>query len=508
MSAGFLQGDLNKMRRGTAFPTSRKVSLTLDSFDKGINLKFDQALTSMDYARYIQNFSFETGALKEGMGFDSLFSKISSGNELTILENDLKNIGSIERVFYFYKYNQEKLSREDKLIFITSTLEAYYIGLYDTQKQLSKLRNIKFTSIPVGARYRLNGEDVIIFSSETDNMIVWNGEEDAYSVLDAPKISSMAVHYERLFATTTGEKNSIWFSDDLDPTNWTLGLDEAGFIELIDERGALLKVVSFLDYVYIFREYGITRLSAFGDQSQFNVSNLYVSSGKIYPDSVSICGDKIIFLASDGLYRFDGVDTTKILSSIEEGFLNIDNSDAISCYCQSSYFLACNFIDKKSGDYLNTLLEIDAETMKLKNITKGVQIKSLMSFSLGSDNLVVATVKTDKENAFLPSILVKNGQYFGNSLEKTWISQESTLGDLYHKKLLTTISIENSCPLVLTIMSGGREHAFELDETKDVNVINCQIALYKFSFKIQSKAKLANIKNLKFEFKRLERKKL
>ena len=109
-------------------------------------------------------------------------------------------------------------------------------------------------------------------------MVVWDGVSDPYEVLDAPKISSMALHYERLFATVDGEKNSVWFSDDLDPTNWSMSLDEAGFIELIDERGALLKVVSFLDYIYIFREYGISRLTAYGDQTSFSVSNLFVSS--------------------------------------------------------------------------------------------------------------------------------------------------------------------------------------------------------------------------------------
>ena len=93
----------------------------------------------------------------------------------------------------------------------------------------------------------------MIVTSPTDEMLVYNGVDEAYRVAQAPKISSMTVHYERLFATSTGESNQIWFSKELDPINWDINLESAGFIEMNDERGALLKVMSFLDYVYVFR---------------------------------------------------------------------------------------------------------------------------------------------------------------------------------------------------------------------------------------------------------------
>ena len=67
--------------------------------------------------------------------------------------------------------------------------------------------------------------------------------------------TSMDIHYERLFVTTTNEKSKVLFSDDLDPTLWSIDLSEAGFIEMVDERGALNRVISFNDYLYIFRDY-------------------------------------------------------------------------------------------------------------------------------------------------------------------------------------------------------------------------------------------------------------
>ena len=37
---------------------------------------------------------------------------------------------------------------------------------------------------------------------------------------DVPAISSVALYAGRLFATSSGDENILWFSDDLNPMNW------------------------------------------------------------------------------------------------------------------------------------------------------------------------------------------------------------------------------------------------------------------------------------------------
>ena len=110
----------------------------------------------------------------------------------------------------------------------------------------------------------------------------------------------MCVHGERLFLTDSSNHNSLWFSDDFDPTNWNVSLSEAGFIDMIGEKGRLLKVISFGGYIYVFRSYGITRVTAYGNQKSFSVADLFVSSGKIRGESITVCGDCVLFFASDG----------------------------------------------------------------------------------------------------------------------------------------------------------------------------------------------------------------
>lgn len=483
----------------TNFPSTKKIKTKISSFEKGISLKYDKSLTNLDFALSIENFSFEKGTLSDGIGFDNLFKFIAKDSNIQTLTSDLQNIGTIERVIYFYKFNSNSKAREDKLIFISSELEVFFVGLFDQTKQISKLRNIKFSSIPVALRYRLNGEDVIIFSSEKDNMVVWDGTNSPYEVLNSPNISSMAVHFERLFATVDGEKNSIWFSDDLDPTEWSISLDEAGFIELVDDRGALLKVVSFNDYIYIFREYGITRLSAFGDQTQFSCSNLYVSSGKIHPNSVCVCGDKILFLSSDGLFKFDGVDTTKILENISPGFTNLDNENAVSCFHDSGYFLACNFNEKSNG-HLNTILEIDTENFTLKNIFKGYDIKYITSITSTALNGVVAVLKKKSKNAFSVGFMVKNGQYFDENTKKVWKSQTTNIGDTYFKKVLRNIFISTDTPIIFKVVADGKTHEFSFSQNSQYGKKSCIISANEFAFEIECESNNTNIKHIELEF--------
>ena len=482
----------------TKYPSETSTSLNIKSFSKGINTSLDRTKIPIDYAYDIKNFSFENGILKEGIGFSELIDSLST-QDTTSLKRDFETLGEIEKVFHFYIYNQNTNKREDKLIFINHELKVYYISLYEQPLTLNSIRNISFKQTPIATQYRLNGEDVMIFSSLSDNMYVWNGREEPYEVLDAPKISSMALHYERLFVTVDGEKSSIWFSDDLDPTNWSISLDEAGFIDLIDERGALLKVVSFFDYLYVFREYGISRITAYGNQHNFSVSNLYVSSGKIYENSVCVCGDKIIFLAEDGLYKFDGVDTIKILDNISNNLTKQTSSNISSCYYNGKYYLSCNynFLDQGIN---NALLEIDINKYKLTNITFGVSIKYITCINTEKYSGIIAISKLNNSNNSYVTEINKTGKFLDNTLEKTWTSPISDIEKIQNIKTLKKIFLQTSTPIIITIFHDNKETIINFPGSLFPQTKRVCIPLINFGFKISCKEKSCSIKNIRFLF--------
>jgi len=329
------------------------MKIKVNDFSGGFREDKSDNLKSLGVASKMLNFDASSGSLR--------CVKNVSRFDFPLGEIDLSG----GKVFFFKKYNFSTQKREDKLIFLDSTLNAYALELTDKESGLRSL-GVQFLSPPTALNYRLDGEDVIILVSKEDNMVVWDGVNTPEIVLDAPKVESMDIHYERLFAVTSGGDGAeLKFSDDLDPTNWSESLSDAGTIQLVDDRGRLLKVVSFNDYLYIFREYGITRLYAnTALQTSFYVNHLFTSGGRILKNTISLAGDHVFFMSTDGFYVFDGASTKKVLEHI---FPLIEFSgDESAIFFNGNYYLTCKL---KNGDGEKVLLEIRRSDFSVKIIT-------------------------------------------------------------------------------------------------------------------------------------------
>ncbi len=356
-------------------------------FRSGINRKLHENLTALNSAEIAYNFDFNGGSLKCGLPFQPFFNTILASFGLNEQILGIEGGFGNGAVFFYERYDFLGQKPDDKLILVDANFNFYYINLYDELPELTPL-NIKFTSVPQFFNYRLNSEDVVIFCSETDNMVVWNGVSAPEEIIDAPKILSCAVHNERLFATTTSDPNMLWFSDDLDPTNWSIGLHDAGYIQMVDERGKLLRVVSFGGYLYVFRERGISRLTANGDQSEFYLGHCYVSSGEINASSIAVCGDRILFVASDGVYVFDGANTTRVLENLND--LIVVNDKLCAEFFNGKYYLSCkvNFGDDAYLDSLqdvNALISFDILNGEF-NLYRGLNVQAMARVCGGSFN--------------------------------------------------------------------------------------------------------------------------
>ncbi len=355
------------------------MKIKFNDFRKGINRKNSDNLVALSEAKNCYNFDFSGGMLKGCFPFEACFGAILAESGLSEEFTDSEKVLEGGAIFYYKKFDFDQQKDASKLILVTPKLNTFYLNLTDNTQNFVSL-GVQFTSLPSAINYRLDSEDVIIFSSPTDNMVLWNGVGEAEIVIDAPKITSMCLHSERLFATTDDGSNTVWFSDDLDPTNWSISLVDAGFIQLADERGKPIKVVSFNGYVYIFRDKGISRLTASGAQEEFYLSHLFVSSGKIYEKTICLCGDKIIFLASDGIYSFNGSETTKILGDLSDLVKPAENSTAV--FFDGKYYLSAHidFEDSAFEDSerdVNALFILDAESREY-SIQRGISVSSMV----------------------------------------------------------------------------------------------------------------------------------
>lgn len=420
----------------------KRVRLPFSDFSKGINAYVNEDLLPQKYATMAYNFNSESGALKHCKGLDNL--KLFCGQSVNPLNENIVKL-------YFYKrYDPELQQNDDKLIAYTQGKKLYYIDIEKQNISFTLIEGVTFNKAPQGINYRLNGEDVIIFCSEEDLMTVWDGKNPPYTVESAPKINTMCIHYERLFATVGGEKSCVWFSDDLDPTNWDISLEEAGYIEIIGEKGSLQKVIKFLDYVYIFRSYGISRLTAYSEQTDFSVITLFVGSGKIYPDTVTVCGDRIIFLAEDGIYSFNGLSVTKILGEIYPLLSGCDNSFANSKYYKGCYYLACklNYNDCNSELVNNTLLEYDISNNKV-NLIKGADISSITVISTENYNNIAFSLRG--ENGQKVASFCEENKLFNLPLIKCWKTPTTDLNYPDKYKIIREIYINTETDIKIAV---------------------------------------------------------
>lgn len=431
------------------------------NFFNGINVDYDQNIMPISYSVDTYNFSFNNGALKTGLGI----TKLMLPNSYDITSKTLRAVnldGYTFKASWLYKkenhnmFGLEEYSYENYIIFQDVNGDFYLYDICNTKDFVVKIENINIQGEVSLVNYNLNGVDSVLICS-VDGMWVFNTQNLAAVKIDnAPKIKSMCLHYERLFATVADDRYEVWFSDDLNPTNWNVSLNEGGFIKLSDNYGIVNKVISFNDYVYIFREYGITKLTAYADQTEFDVSTLFVSSGKIFGNTVCICGDRVLMLTQNGIYVFDGYSTNKLNLNIDNLFVDTMNHYACSCYSNGKYYLACNlnFGDDKKvlcenfEYYNNALLELDLNTNTL-NILRGVDIRNLNAIADDKVNKVVACYTYNGQYSF--GEIGKSGVVYDYTLPKCWKSPLSDLGYPEKLKVVKDVYLKSDVPVKVTI---------------------------------------------------------
>lgn len=469
------------VNRSTYYPELKTFTADFSNFSGGLNTEINKEILPINYAVRAYNFNYESGTLKEGLGVEKLtfpFSNEPEDEREVVLNSEASPLS----VAHYRFFNKDSGKREDKLLVYASNKKLYSCPLStETSTTIDEIAGITLKEKPKFINYRLNGEDSIIFTNLTDGMVVWKSGGEATSVESAPTITSMCIHYERLFATVDGERNSVWFSDDLDPTNWTVSSNEGGFIEMVDERGRLNKVISFNDYLYIFRDYGIARVTAFAEQENFSVTQVYTSAVKIYPESVCVCGDRVIFLAGDGLYSFNGVSVTKINLGYNKMF-SFDNSNAKAEYHKNKYYLSCKLsFETTYPTENNALIEFDPESGK-SNVLFGYCIEDILSINTENVQKLVVVVKVGF-NRFLGQVS-QCGNVFGESTYKVWQSAYCDFGYKNKFKQVREVTLKTDSLLYLLIRTEDDEKLLtffgnDLPQTKRL-FLKGKVIMFKF----------------------------
>lgn len=471
--------------------TSKTYKLSYTAFSAGMNSEIDENLLPHKYAIMTYNYKIKDGKLSSGHGFKPAQLPLDGCVGERELSLGLQN--NLTALHHFKDYDYENKKDLDRLIFFDQdSKKLFWAEIESVDPYVYPLFSTPYNSVPTMVNYRYNGNDSMLISSPDDALRVFKRGATAEEIVGGPKIISMCRHYERIFAILEGEKISLAFSANLDPTNWNFEIDEGGFIDFVDERGKLEKVVSFNDYVYVFREHGISRVTAYGDQSEFSVNHIYTSSSKIYGQSVAVCGEIIMFLANDGVYAFDGLNVKKIELGFEK-YLSRRNNLAVGAFHRGKYYVACQALfDGDTDEFKNNniLIEIDASTFEV-NLTKGMDINSMLALKFKNVEKLLVTFGT--YNTGMIGELTDDGVVIDKDLQKIWLSPKSNLGYPNQIKIIREMRLLSKYDCEIEVITDKQRKTFVV-KGKDITQrikMNVRGELVQIAFKSNGQADIS-----------------
>ena len=198
--------------------------------------------------------------------------------------------------------------------------------------------------------------EVLSFSGEagkeyyalTSSGLVCLGEG---AVSGAPAGSAAAFFGGRLFIAS-GE--TLFYSAPLAPKDWTQSADGAGSVVLPSVGGNILKLLPDRGRLLLFRERGVTALSAPGDFLGFEAEELPCAVEGLMPSSVARCGSRVLFCSKEGIFSLKGETLSRLSGCGEERIAFQRGVTAVSA--GETYYAA---VTLKGGE--KCILELEGE---------------------------------------------------------------------------------------------------------------------------------------------------
>jgi hypothetical protein len=351
------------------------------AYFRGVNQEVDEQNLEVSDSPFAYGYNTDDGNLStiEEHGLVTMPINEQSTEIRTL--NGVPNCYRVENLMAYYKHDIDTGAEESYIVAQTNLIEGksrlYYIKMVGENIDWTYLAESASTRNAY-ANYRYKGEDIFIFGNDQEYLRQWNGKN--VSILgngakdDPPKLGALTIHYERLWGCVmTPDVFRVWYSDDLDPTNWTIAMHDAGFVDLVDQSGKNVTLLSAFDSIYVFKRYGIKRI--FGTYpGEFEAMDVLSTNSAIEPKTVVNCVNSIIYTAADGIYLFNGVEAVPISNRIQKFFSNVVNIQlACATFFNNKYIVALpiHYPGEEEPTSNNTVIEYDVleGTFKvLKNI--------------------------------------------------------------------------------------------------------------------------------------------
>ncbi len=481
---------------------SETKKITITDFSKS-KLKGKQ-VSSEVYCTGIYNFNAQKGVLKNMMGIRNITSYAKNditSNQYYIDYNSLE-LERIDKIMHFKQYFQTSGDTVHRLLIYGSDKKLYMFQMYSNLLTPNWTYSLEFDNIPVVLEYKKDGRDSILISAN-DKLIVWTTGRTPYELTEVPTITSMCEYNKVLYCTIAGESDKMWYTSTLDPEKVGVESDATGYITLDYGGGGGVKTVILNENVYIFRDFGISRLNTYANAKPTS-NQVYLSESQIYPNTIAVCGDYVIFLTKDGLYKFNG-STVKKIDALHDLFENSNNIYSVGVHFQDSYYLATNIdfedncsigCEKDNNDMKNNaLIKLNIYDNSFE-ILRGVDIKDMLPLKTNLEEKIVITFNSVYHNHI--GELVDTGNCFGAVFDKAYYSNEIVEHNM-KQFAIRKLVVDCSQNVTVRIICDGKEYLFN-SYCEGVNEFYTLILCKKFKIAVTSNNQFPYVNYVEVEY--------
>lgn len=406
-------------------------------------------------------------------------------------------INVIKGISYFKQYSKDYNINVHRLLIYGDDNKVYINQMLDDIYDIFWLYRLEFNSAPIVLSFKKDDADAVVLASE-DTMKIWLTDYSPYTIENVPIITSMCVNEGVLFCTIKDPAFKIWYATDLDVEKVGNISNISGYISLEDDLGDARKILTFNEEVYVFRDYGITKLNFIKNEVVAN--QVYLSTTKIYTNTVSVCGNNILFMTKDGLYSFNGVKVNKInVDLLNE--LSIDNVGAVASSLGEKYYMAfnLNFNDGKTilceDKCINNVLLIFDVIDNSYQIIRGVDIKTFLPVKTEVFEKMLVLFNNGPVDKI--GEIKNNSLFMEEPLPKFWESEN--LVDTTNMKLFTKLSVNADKNVKFRLIYDDNEINFTT-YAEGVNDFVFKIMCKNIRLEISSLEESAKVNNVTLDY--------
>ncbi len=447
---------IGRLRRDVV-PTVRRSRYDITHF-RGVDADTPEDSLSINYCSYGYNIRLYGGELSQSFGVGKAEYVTASGESVELPALDIQG-QNILKMHHYVRYDRSTNETHDELIVygalhhyfrcpLTATGEfTYFLAVFNDSDETDFIN------------YYMNDKDCCLMFLGSGGLCIYDGTDNYAQYPDVPGMSSVCMHYDRVFGVGTDNPDTIYFSAPLKPYEFAPE-QGGGSISLMDEGGKILKIVSFRNYIYIFREYSVYRLTAYVDPTEYSLSRVFTAKDKIRTDTVANDYSMMVFVAGNEMYSFDGYEVNKFFPKVVP--LIEDASRAAGCIFGNRYYLAAKM--KKEGDAI-----VGDEGSPGLGIVVNNAIFAFDLYSEGTDILRGADVIgfTGVVNSEMQKLFVRfgnnrgvnvgmindTGKLFTIPLAKHWRSPKSNLGEIADSKIVRRLYISSLYDVNVTLIA-------------------------------------------------------